>query len=144
MFMSRGALLPGLQFLRLEAALLGPGEKRAAVESLLQPEHSALAFLVCRDPVQKLRSVFRATPTEISITYSKAFLTCTNSCRQYFFKKLMLDCLNSMKVEQRRRQGRGFPSWVEFLHSVAAGDRTTSWAGLTDSLFLKAIFPNNH
>ena len=63
---------------------------------------------------------------------------------QYFVKKLMLDCLNSMKVEQQRRQGRGFPTWVEFLHSVAAGDRSTSWAGLTDSLFVKVTFTNCH
>ena len=48
-----------LKLRKLEKKYISPTKKTQIIESLLQPKHEFLAFFVCRDPLEKLLSVYK-------------------------------------------------------------------------------------
>ena len=101
---------------QFERKKLSRAEKFSAINSLLEPDHPYIAFLVCRNPVEKLLSVYN------------------------FMRYQVLENEKNMKKKNPPDWQKYFPrsnppSWKTFLEKLSQG--FTKWDGLTDSLVNK-------
>ena len=101
---------------QFERKKLAAGEKFGAIKSLADPDHKYVSFLVCRDPVEKLLSVYN------------------------FMKYQVLENERNQKKKnppewQKYFSSRNIPSWKTFLFKLSKG--FTGYDGLTDSLVNK-------
>ena len=101
---------------RFERQKLAAGEKFGAIKSLADPDHKYVSFIVCRDPIEKLLSVYN------------------------FMKYQVLENERNQKKKnppewQKYFSSRNIPSWKMFLFKLSKG--FTGYDGLTDSLINK-------
>lgn len=101
---------------QFERKKLSRTEKFTAIKSLLVPDHRYISFLVCRNPVEKLLSVYN------------------------FMRYQVLENEKNMKKKTPPEWQHYFPrsnppSWKTFLEKLSRG--FTKYDGLTDSLVNK-------
>ena len=101
---------------QFERQKLAGGEKFRAIKSLADPDHNYVSFIVCRDPIEKLLSVYN------------------------FMKFQVLENERNQKKKnppewQKYFSSRNIPTWKTFLWKLSNG--FTGYDGLTDSLVNK-------
>ena len=94
---------------QLERNKVSQAEKKSAINSLRNSDHKHVAFFVCRNPVEKLLSVYNFMLYQVRVK-----------------KKIFAKFPRSDP-----------PSWEEYLHLVAVKDKAKDLNGLSGGVFEK-------
>ena len=91
-------------------------KKFGAIKSLTDPDHKYISFLVCRDPIEKLLSVYNFMKYQVLENERNQQKKSPPEWQKYFPR-------------------HNIPSWKKFLEKLSTG--FTGYDGLTDSLVNK-------
>ena len=102
-------------------------KKAQIIESLLQPKHEFLAFFVCRDPLEKLMSVYKYL-MDMRVGTGQRIIYITKS---HIFQQKKSPGVFARPGRKDFARSRP-PSWSQFLHLVAAS-KEEKYLGLLEA-----------
>ena len=114
-----------LKLRKLEKKYFSPLEKTQIIESLLQPKHEFMAFFVCRDPLEKLLSVYRY------LLDMRVGTDLTNSTQSHVLQQKKSPGVFARPGRKDFALPRP-PSWSQFLHLVASS-KEKKYLGLLEA-----------